>query len=256
MTDEHAVAATIVTQAYSASTIGFSIVYSLRSTASKFESSAWATEAFAATQFFLADSSLQEAFAENASLVVSALGGFPGIFAKINNQYAQSYRGGIDAASLIFSHSILDAAVYEYCRASTIAAPDEWEQFVKDKKVSLSEVKRRDYKALLQAKISEFLKDLERISLLEKVDKLFAVCKPESVPQWYSRERLGQLDNLRHSIVHGRSTYTLMPSIDNDVKFLTDINYFFLRMVMKHHSLEFKMDIFSQGLPGEEIKPE
>src|SRR6267143_2915610 len=84
----------------------------------------------------------------------------------------------VDAASIVFAHSFLDGAAFDYCRVTTLVAPGDWESVVDQRQVKLSEVWELGYDQALKRKLDEFLEQLERESLLEKADLLFARCQP------------------------------------------------------------------------------
>ena len=131
----------------------------------------------------------------------------------------------IDAASLIFAHSILDDVALQYCRVTSIVSPSSWEPFVAAKTVPLEKVGKEDYQTLLTAKIRDSLKQLERESLLTKVDKVFQICRPK--PDFkpirafsFDRSRLESLDGLRHAIIHVTGPVHRLPKGDEDLHFM------------------------------------
>jgi len=241
--DKRKVAAGMLTQAFVDSTKGFSTVASLRRVSSSIAPYAQAAilpDATSLAQLFLTESGLRSAFGGNADLVIATLGGMEGITQGFVSQHLSAYEAAIDGASLILAHSVLDSAVYEYCRVTATARPADWESLVEGRKVAMSSLKGSCYEDLLEAKVAEFVKDFERESILKRADRLLAICQPEATSSKgykYSRERLQQLDDLRHSIVHGRSAYSRLPGIDNDIYFLQATNYFFYNLVMTRYQL-------------------
>jgi hypothetical protein len=146
------------------------------------------------------------------------------------------FQAGIDAASLIFAHSVLDAAALEYCRATAITSPSSWEPFVEKKQLALASIKGRDYESILQDEIRVSLETLERQSLMTKIDRLFQVCRPGSdfggIKNYQlDRERLSQLDKLRHEVVHRPGTVRTLPRGDDDLWFLEQTSAFLLALV-------------------------
>jgi hypothetical protein len=135
-------------------------------------------------------------------------------YRKLGNVAAQvlftSSYAALDAAVLVYYHSLLDASAFDYCRVTALHAPQDWEQDLKATQVPLLETKSKSYDRLLQAKLDERLERLERESLLTKVDRLFARCNPS--PGWspmvgylFDRDRIKQFDDQRHEIVHGKA---------------------------------------------------
>jgi hypothetical protein len=142
----------------------------------------------------------------------------------------------LDAASLVFAHSILDDAAFQYCRVTAMVSQSSWERFALDKKIKLGEARDQDYGSLLAQKTEECLNKLERESLLLKIGKLFEVCQPDAnfKPMGvysYDRERLENLDKLRHSIVHGSGPVHKLPNGDDDIQFM-DLTAMYLMMLV------------------------
>ncbi len=142
----------------------------------------------------------------------------------------------MNAASVVFVHSVLDAAALDFCRVTMLVAPKEWEGAVEKKGVQLAELKATSYDQLLQQKLKDYYDQLERESLLTKADHLLARCKPE--PKWspmnnyeYDRDRLKRLDDFRHNIIHGDGLGMELKDADNEVDYLTRTALYFMGLV-------------------------
>jgi hypothetical protein len=142
----------------------------------------------------------------------------------------------MNAASVVFVHSVLDAAAYDYCRVTALAAPNDWEGVVEKKGVPLAELKTSNYDQLLQQKLTEYFAQLERESLLTKADQLLARCKPEA--RWspmnnyeYDRDRLKRLDEFRHNVIHGDGLGMELNDSDNEVDYLMRTALYFMGLV-------------------------
>ena len=157
---------------------------------------------------------------------------------------AADTRGALDSASLIFAHTIIDDAAYQYCRVSALANPTDWEPDTKRRKVSLEELRIMGADAVFREALDKRLKDLEREALLTKVDLLFAKCRPGEeihTPSFrFQRSELERLDDLRHQIVHGREFGNEIPTIDADLYYLSSIAT--MMMVMINGCYGFKID--------------
>jgi hypothetical protein len=144
-------------------------------------------------------------------------------------------RYSVDAASLVFAHSVLDALVYDYLRVTALADSSDWEQELIDKRLRFGDVKTTPITDLFESLLWDYMSNqIDHLSLAKKVDRLFAVCKPpsgwqsdvSSVAYTFDIERLRQLDELRNAVVHGPHTVVEMGNTDN--------NIFFLNMTMMH----------------------
>lgn len=147
----------------------------------------------------------------------------------------------------MFYHSLLDGLVFDCCRVTALHAPRDWEQDLKNTKVELLDPKSKSYDQLLQDKVGERLKTLERDSLLIKSDRLHARCNPPS--DWspmegyaYDRERVKAFDDQRHEIVHGKALgkpLTLFQASDDNVDYVLRTGFYFLLLINFKYGLRF-----------------
>ncbi len=156
----------------------------------------------------------------------------------------ENAQAAVDAASVIFAHSILDGAAFECCRISSIAAPMDWESEVKERMVRPGGLKDSPYEGLVRDAVEKFVLSLDRASLLTKIDLLFARCRPPSgetlmVGYVFSRDRIVAFDRLRHDIIHGAGP-RVIPSLDADLDYLSRTMFFFVGLL--NHRYKLKLD--------------
>ena len=159
-----------------------------------------------------------------------------------------SFQASIDAASLVFAHSLLDASVLDYCKVCSVACPRDFEPFVNNKKTELKTVKEKTYDEILNLEIDEYLKNLEKESLVRKMDVLFSLCKPPAgyAPMkdyTYDRSRIIELDDLRHFNVHGEGTLKPLPNGDGDIKYIEKTFYFLTPLVHDHYGVKISTNL-------------
>lgn len=157
------------------------------------------------------------------------------------------YTASVDAASLVFAHSIIDNAVINYCRCSAIESPEDWEKFVEKKKISIEDLKGLSKDQIIFQKVTEYIDSLDRESLLSKADKLFQICQPptEFSPinnYKYDRERIISLDQMRHDIVHKSSSVPRLPTGNADIWFLQQTANYYMALV--NYKYKLKIDPF------------
>jgi hypothetical protein len=164
-------------------------------------------------------------------------------------------QAALDAASIVFAHSLADSAAYDCCRVVASLAPTDWLPRVENRTLPLSEIKGRSFDELLNHKLNEFISDLERDSLLKKVDLLFALCRPPK--KWapikdftFDRDRLESLDRLRHEIVHGESVGRSIPSCEKEIEFLVRTPFFLMDLVTLRYGLELDRQSVTRLLLG------
>lgn len=149
-----------------------------------------------------------------------------------------------DSAALVFSHSILDSIAFDCCKISSLVAPEDWEAQVGKRKVVLSEVKGQDYGQLLRARIEEYLVQLERESLLKKIDTLHKKCWQETEITGYAFDsvRLKELDDLRHEVVHGLTGPKELPRGLDDIDYLQKTSLHLATSVLRKYNLTFPQE--------------
>lgn len=137
----------------------------------------------------------------------------------------KTFRHTLHAATLVFAHSILDAAIFDCLQICAIMAPQNWSEQLVSKKVLLSETASKGYTELLNNAITDELKRLERESLMTKFDRVFQLCRPKQQEYLtngfrFDRERLLKLDDTRHKVVHSPETIASFDSIYEDLQFM------------------------------------
>lgn len=148
----------------------------------------------------------------------------------------QSFRSTLHASTLVFAHSILDAAVFDCLRISALREQACWAERVAARKFALSDVATRPYAELLADAILSELERLERESLLAKVDRAFQICQPKKEAFLtngfrFSRERLERLDALRHEVVHSPGSHHTFDTIYEDLQFMQSLGLHVFCMV-------------------------
>lgn len=174
---------------------------------------------------------------------LESLGGVEALGTKIAQDQLNNHKASVDAASLVFAHSIIDYAALNYCRCCALANQNDWEKFVKNKKLSVEEVRKLSVEEILFKKVHEYIDSLDRDSLLVKADRLFQVCQPPAgfSPLHnfaYDRARLVQLDDMRHEIVHKSSSVPMLPAGDEDIWFLQQTANFLMALVNSKYELK------------------
>jgi hypothetical protein len=165
---------------------------------------------------------------------------------KMTNSQTSSFRSIVDAASLVFMHAALDAAVTDLCRLAAILAPVDWLHWLKETKVTLAEARVSSPESLLATKLESHLKTLDRESLLTRIDRLFALCKPEPETELitgyvFDRGRVEELDKLRQTVMHSAEGARIaIPDCESAIQFLFQTGLHLWAMLNKKYGV--KMD--------------
>lgn len=163
-------------------------------------------------------------------------GGIEGMGKSMANNQLSMFKAAVDAASLVFAHSIVDSAALDFLRVTAAHNHLDWMPFIEQKQISISALKGITYDDIVKDKVFQYIDSLDRQPLLTKVDRLFHICKPE--PNFepmndykFDRDRLEKLDCLRHDIVHGSGPVAALEDGDNDVWFLQKTAFYFKALV-------------------------
>lgn len=153
------------------------------------------------------------------------LGGANGIVETITANAMATYQTSLDSTSIVFAHSALDAAISDLCWVTAFMAPGDWEKFVDKGKITLKEVRENSYGDILNEQLTKYLCQFERESLLDRINRLFMLCKPERDFEGitgfkFDKDRLERIDRLRHQIVHGGIPDGAFDMIRKDLEFM------------------------------------
>jgi len=160
----------------------------------------------------------------------------------------QQAKIGTDAATLIFTHSAVDASAFDYCKVIALHAPKDWLEEILGKKVELREALNKSQHELVEGKLQGLLETLSRESLLTKIDLLFAKCRPEA--KWspmegykYDRGRIELLDGIRHEVIHGQGPDAAKNVSAEDQNYLLSTSLFLMMLVnMRYKDIQLLPD--------------
>lgn len=148
-----------------------------------------------------------------------------------------------DAASIVFTQSVLDGAAFDYCRVTALIAPTEWEPTVSQRRMKLADLRDMNYNQILESKLAEYFEQLDRESLLKKADLLLARCRPPE--KWspmenyaYDRQRLERLDQYRHDLIHGEGLGKGLASAEEETEFMMKTAMYFMGLVNLRYGLK------------------
>lgn len=146
----------------------------------------------------------------------------------------------IDAASLVFAHSVVDATVLDYCCVIAYMAPDDVINLLKEHK------KPKKNQINDESISQKVLRDaVSRVPMPDKTDGICTLCGTE--PVWafadmqgaytYSLVRLKKLDKLRHEIVHNSDPAIDLSNIDSDIFYLNMTLIYLLDMIKQRYGI-------------------
>jgi hypothetical protein len=148
----------------------------------------------------------------------------------------------IDASSLVMAQSILDDCAWSYLKVCALIAPEDWRGQIDARKVDLKTVREQSYEDLRDGLIQARVDQIERESVLVKIDLLFSLCKPPAdyAPlnnYAYDRARLVRIDGERHAVIHENGFVTPLPTIEEDLDYISKTAWFVMGLVNQKHGL-------------------
>lgn len=196
------------------------------------------------------DSEYKDLFIDRERFIAD--GGPKKLIQQMSRQTIDAFQASVDAASLVFAHSILDSAALDYLRVTALISQRDWIFALKDKKIPLVNFEKSSFDQLLEQELNKYLDALDRESLLRKLDLLFSFCKPpsnfEPLENYnYNRERIQQLDRIRHGIVHGEGPVTTLPNGDDDIDYLQKTCWFLMSLVNQKYGVKIDPEYLPQG---------
>lgn len=203
----------------------------------------WARLSGDFARLFVSDGKLTPA--EVAEKALDMTGGSATVAAKMADAQLASQNFAIDAACLVFAHTMLDTVAHDFCRIVARAALHDYEPFVAGRKAKMEDIKALPYDDLLARQVDDYLAWIEKESLLRKLDLLHKLCQPgdafrKNCEHRYERDRVEQLDAIRHDVVHGRDVAAPLPHGDEDIEYMKRTSSYLLELV--HHRYDVRID--------------
>jgi hypothetical protein len=155
---------------------------------------------------------------------------------KLTEQTLKNASSSVDAASLLFAHSVLEDGLNSFVGVTSEVAAEFWKDRVKKKPFDLEAVMKSGLDDLVASFVREKIRTIRRSeSLITKTELLLEICKPSGTPSnpnyKFDASKLKVIDKLRQDIVHGDLLGTDIADIDENLQYLQDTwMYFFMLM--------------------------
>jgi hypothetical protein len=166
-----------------------------------------------------------------------------GLPEKINRKNKQNFEKSIDATSLIFAHSIIDYATFEYCKITYYYNQDYWLNKIDNKKISISDLQKKSKSEIIEKKMFDYFESFEGESLATKIDSIFAACSPEKnfVPMddyKYEKNKILEIDQKRHDIIHTNKDLDKIDITEDDIYYFQFTDLYLFSMLKETFSIE------------------
>lgn len=185
---------------------------------------------------------------------LEVLGGIDGVTQQNVQRRISSFVSMIEAASLIYAHSLLEGIVIDLCRCIADTSPSTWDNRIARKQVPFERLSSASLDDIRQQLVDEYLKALDRDSLPKKIETLLGACRP---PKDFSPledfsfdgDRIQFLDAQRHDLVHGALPLKSAVSADQ-IDFLQKTALYLVAMVSHAYGLRAEATLVAQEFAG------
>jgi hypothetical protein len=129
------------------------------------------------------------------------------ILDQVASEYHTKAVSAVNAAALVFGHTVTDTVIDELLEISARVVPERWRTDQEEFKVTLEELRQTSLEAYTHKALSRLVQRQKAKSLPVKVQYLFTIsrCSPDAFGIQLDAELLGAADLARHAIVHGSS---------------------------------------------------
>ena len=127
------------------------------------------------------------------------------ILDQIASEYHKNAVSAVNAAVLVFGHTVTDSVIDELLEISARGVPERWRTDQEEFRVTLEELRQTSLEDYMRKALSRLVQRQKAKSLPVKMQYLFTIsrCGPESFGIELDAELLGAADLARHAIVHG-----------------------------------------------------
>jgi hypothetical protein len=181
---------------------------------------------------------------------------------KLTEQMMKNASYSVDAASLVFAHTVLEDAINSYLGITRHFAQDFWKTWAKKRQFDLEAVMKHGLDDVVGRIIQNEIWSIRRNeSLVKKAGLLLAICKPSATDTNYKfdGEQLKAIDKLRQDIVHGDLLGSEIADINTKLIYLRKTWIYFFTMLHETFGLRIDTTVLTsqpQATRGLGVQPE
>ncbi len=165
----------------------------------------------------------------------------PGNLDTVTSALADNASRGVEAAALVFTHSMAEELLMDLCRILAEVDRAPWEQKVENRKVTLHDLRERGQEEMSRELVEGYLTELSKESIVKKADALLSVLQPDDIGSiipglQFDRESLEEVDTLRHECAH-REIKKEIPDLQGNIALLENVVRLFIKLAEQKHNL-------------------
>jgi hypothetical protein len=167
---------------------------------------------------------------------------------KLTEQTMKNASYSVDAASLVFAHTVLEDGINSYLGITSHFSGDFWKDWVKKKQFDLESIMEHGLDDVVGKIIRKEIWSIRRNeSLVKKAKILLAICRPSAPDPDYAfdEEHVKAIDKLRQDIVHGDLLGSEIADIDAKLTCLRNTWMYFFKMMHETFGLRIDTTVFT-----------
>lgn len=131
----------------------------------------------------------------------------------------------VESAAIVFAHSVIDTFIHGLCKSSSLIGPNDWLTNIKNKKLTIGDIKRNSFENEYREKLAKFINRFERESLPVKIESLLTKLRSQIIinrinDYTFDIEKVNLFHQTRKNIVHGDSGLSEIEDIEDQIEYI------------------------------------
>jgi hypothetical protein len=144
------------------------------------------------------------------------------------------------SSAFVFAHSVLDASITSACEAAVLLTPEEWIGYVENQQVTLAEIQSRELQELTFERLTGFIRQLSRESIVKRMERLLNVLKPgkdyDGIQDYQlDLQRIESYDRIRQDIIHKRRFDIQLDRLEDAITYIEKSFLYFVFLILWRH---------------------
>jgi hypothetical protein len=162
----------------------------------------------------------------------------------------------VDAALIVFSHSVLDALVDELLQYLSDYARESWKKAVMKQEITLTveDILTLNSEQVMNDEVANLRRKYQKGSLKAKANRVMQLSQVSNPPHFsdyvFNTEELGRVDELRNSLVHGTVLGNPVYDVLKSLTYMSSTAEYLIRTVAAATSVEIWVDLKTYMIPS------
>jgi hypothetical protein len=144
------------------------------------------------------------------------------------------------SSAFVFAHSVLDGSITSVCEAAALLNPSKWMGYIEKQQITIGEIHSRTPQELTFDRLTTFIHQLSRDSIVKRMKRLLSVLKPGKDYHGLTDYALNlatieTYDRTRQDIIHKRLFNLKVDRLDEAITYMDKSFLYFAFLVLWHH---------------------